>query len=92
MASTEELEELVAEQSAQLGQMNRPTSFMKDDDDFDDLTTVNVAASKRPSEGLPMTAEEVKKEEEDVAELERKKQTLEERVSGMEKDLGGLMR
>ena len=34
----------------------------------------------------------IRMEEEDIRELERKKRELEERVSGMERDLGGLLR
>ncbi|KAL8840222.1 MAG: hypothetical protein Q9170_001429 [Blastenia crenularia] len=41
---------------------------------------------------MPVTLEDLGKEEQDVRDLERKKQALEERVSGMERDLGGLLR
>nr|OQO30128.1 hypothetical protein B0A51_02868 [Rachicladosporium sp. CCFEE 5018] len=43
-------------------------------------------------EGQVMTKEDLEREEEEVMELERKKRGLEERVTGMERDLGGLMR
>lgn len=39
-----------------------------------------------------MSAEDIEAEEKEVRELEAKKKALEERVAGMEKDLGGLMR
>ncbi|KFY09016.1 hypothetical protein V492_05697, partial [Pseudogymnoascus sp. VKM F-4246] len=38
------------------------------------------------------TDELLRQEEEEIQELERKKKELEERVSGMERDLGGLLR
>lgn len=39
-----------------------------------------------------MTEEDLKREEENIKELEFKKRTLEDRVNGMEKDLGGILR
>lgn len=90
--SLDKYEELVTEQSKQLGKMNRPSSFGFQDD---------LGADKLPSEnqdrtttiGEPVvTMEDLLAEESEIADLEQKKQTLEERVSGMEKDLGGLMR
>lgn len=70
--------------------MNRPSSrssrhseYEEDDDEAPASTSI---------EGLPLTAEELSREEESVRELEAKKRTLEERVSGMEKDLGGILR
>ena len=41
---------------------------------------------------LPMTQQHLESEEAEIRELERKKKGLEERVAGMERDLGGLMR
>jgi predicted MPP superfamily phosphohydrolase len=43
-------------------------------------------------EDVFMSAEDLEAEEKEVRELEAKKRALEERVAGMEKDLGGLMR
>ncbi|KAI9725131.1 MAG: hypothetical protein M1828_003473 [Chrysothrix sp. TS-e1954] len=92
MASMEKYEDLVAEQNLQLGKMNRSTSFTADEEELDDYTTAKVGVPPSGVSDLPLTVGDVKKEEEDVAELERKKRVLEERVTGMEKDLGGLMR
>jgi hypothetical protein len=39
-----------------------------------------------------MSREDMQREEAEIRELEQKKKALEERVTGMEKDLGGLMR
>ena len=94
MESMEKYEELVAAQTLQLGKMNKSTSSMADEEELDDLTTAKVGAPPPPrrSSDLPSTTIDMQKEEDDVAELERRKRVLEERVNGMEKDLGGLMR
>jgi len=42
--------------------------------------------------GREVTEEDLLREDEEIRELERKKKGLEERVSGMERDLGGLLR
>lgn len=92
LESMEKYEGLVAEQSKQLGRMNRPSSFGFDDEDA--ATEVLAERGGRNSQaGEPsMTQEDLRLEEDEVAELERKKRSLEERVGGMEKDLGGLIR
>lgn len=41
---------------------------------------------------VALSAEDLEAEEREIRELEAKKKALEERVAGMEKDLGGLMR
>jgi len=41
---------------------------------------------------MEVTDDDLLREEEEIRELERKKKELEERVSGMERDLGGLLR
>ena len=82
-------EALVAEQSQQLRQMNRPSSRISEYDDDDD---VPGTTGLHNTENVPITAEDLKREEESVRELEQKKQTLEDRVNGMEKDLGGILR
>lgn len=41
---------------------------------------------------IALSAEDYEAEESEIRELEAKKKALEERVAGMEKDLGGLMR
>lgn len=92
---TERYEQLVAEQAAQLRSMNKQATFNVDDDEIDDLASREaVAAAPEPLqvESIPLTDEDLRREEESIAELERKKRTLEERVNGMEKDLGGLLR
>ena len=46
----------------------------------------------RPSPEDQITLEDLEKEEEEIKELESRKRMLEDRVSGMERDLGGLLR
>lgn len=56
-----------------------------DDDDFD-------APDAMQQETVTVTDEDIERELEEIRELERKKLALEDRVTGMERDLGGLMR
>lgn len=86
-ASIQQYEELVANQAAQLRSMNRPSAFSMDNMDEDAFQD----APKQTQEHV-LTFEDLHREEENIRELERRKRTLEERVSGMEKDLGGILR
>ena len=53
----------------------------------------NELESPEPEpETLDVTDEDIQRELQEIRELERRKRMLEERVSGMERDLGGLMR
>ncbi|KAL9052726.1 MAG: hypothetical protein Q9162_005227 [Coniocarpon cinnabarinum] len=88
--SLDHYENLVEEQSIQLGRMNGLSSASLDDEADEEVVTNNRTSMSAIE--TPMTAEDLRKEEEGIAELERKKRTLEERVNGIEKDLGGLMR
>ena len=65
--------------------MNRPTSRTGYGDD-------EMKEKAGDETEIPLTKEDLEKEEEEIRELERKKKGLEERVTGMERDLGGLMR
>lgn len=87
-ASIEEYEELAVDQIAQLNRLNRPTSFKYDEDD----TTMQQAELTMDFGNDFTTTQDETIREEDIEELERKKKMLEDRVNGMEKDLGGLMR
>ena len=69
--------------------MNRPTSRTGYTDD-DDGGRAEAGAAEEAS--IPLTKEDLEREEEEIKELERKKRGLEDRVTGMERDLGGLMR
>ena len=78
-------EGVVAEQTAQLQAINRPTSRTGYSDD-------GKVEDEAGEASIPLTREDLEREEQEVRELERKKRGLEERVEGMERDLGGLMR
>ena len=66
--------------------MNRPTSR----GGYSDDSKAEEGATEETT--IPLTKEDLEREEEEIKELERKKRGLEERVTGMERDLGGLMR
>lgn len=82
-------ESRVAQQTTKLARMNRSKGGANDEDDFDvpDKHVASVAGNQRRS-----TQEDLEKEAEEIQELEKKKLALEDRVSGMERDLGGLLR
>lgn len=74
------LEARVAENESALEQMRRSER-------------ANELESPEPEpETLDVTDEDIQRELQEIRELERRKRMLEERVSGMERDLGGLMR
>ncbi|KAL1959548.1 hypothetical protein VTO42DRAFT_1583 [Malbranchea cinnamomea] len=77
--SIECLEARVAEQSAQLERMNFNYDAMDD--------------MEPPKEQSPhVTDEDIERELKEIRELEMRKQMLEDRVNGMERDIGGLLR
>lgn len=82
--STEQLQARVVEQSAQLEKMNSSQPYDSDGED--------LAVEAPPPDPVNVTDEDLQRELEEIRELEKKKQQLEARVSGMERDLGGLMR
>ncbi|CAK4004576.1 hypothetical protein DOTSEDRAFT_73286 [Lecanosticta acicola] len=84
VANISHYEALVGQQSADLARMNRPTYDDGDDDEIMDDEPIVSAPT--------MTKEDLEREETEIAELEGKKKSLEDRVTGMERDLGGLMR
>jgi len=78
-------EDRVSRNTQELQLMNRPLGYGDDEERLDDPEQQDTVA-------LSITKEDLRKEEEEIRELERKKQALEERVNGMSRDLGGLMR
>ncbi|KAG2421526.1 hypothetical protein HFD88_005501 [Aspergillus terreus] len=78
-----ELEERVAKNTAELERM----SHSYGDDDYDELDMTNSV----PSELGEVTDADIERELEEIRALEMKKRTLENRVSGMDRDLGELM-
>lgn len=85
--SLQHYEEKVAKQTRELERMNRQDDWDGDSADEDqpgeDLADEDTAIA---------VDELIRQEEEEIEELERRKRDLEDRVSGMERDLGGLMR
>jgi type I restriction-modification system DNA methylase subunit len=77
--SIAQLEDRVARNTAELEQMSH--SYGDEYDDYDNSTTT----------AQEVTDADIEREMEEIRELERRKRALEARVSGMEKDLGGLM-
>lgn len=88
MTSIQQYEELVENQASRLRSMNQPT--LLDNEDVEDDTFQDIA--RRPASNPALMYEDILREEESIKELERRKKTLEDRVSGMEKDLGGILR
>lgn len=76
------LEKRVAKNSAELEQMR--DSYGDDMDDYDMTGPVKTETSD-------ITDEDIERELEEIRDLERRKRALEDRVTGMERDLGGLM-
>ncbi|KAJ6111672.1 hypothetical protein N7523_007733 [Penicillium sp. IBT 18751x] len=76
------LEDRVATNTAELESMRH--SYDDDEDDFSPMPEAE-------SEALLVTDEDIERELAEIHDLERRKRALEERVIGMERDLGGLM-
>lgn len=89
-------ESRLSKQAAELEQINRPKG--SDEDLFhDDGHELGPGGEGETSGVAPVSRAQandfdMKQELEEIQELERKKRGLEERVSGMERDLGGLLR
>ncbi|KAL4786437.1 DASH complex subunit Spc34 [Aspergillus varians] len=80
--SIAELEARVVRNTAELESMSR--SYDDDYDDFDNRGSQNP-------EVTDITDADLDRELEEIRELERKKRSMEARVNGMERDLGGLL-
>lgn len=72
----------MARNAAELEQMSH--SYGDDYDDYDTGETLQP-------EVADVTDADLAREMEEIRELERRKRTLEDRVNGMERDLGGLL-
>lgn len=77
-------EEKVSKQQTKLNKLNKHSDYVQDTYEDENV----------PNESFEMmaTEQDLDMEEQEIRELEAKKRALEERVSGMEKDLGGLLR
>jgi hypothetical protein len=72
----------ILEQTEQLSALNRSRGY--DDAQPEELGVENVAPI--------MTDEDLRREEEEVRQLERKKKGLEDRVNSMGRDISGVLR
>ena len=86
-------ESKVSRQMAQLARINKRKDGDVDDDDDDTevLEDEDVNAIEGQGE-THVTEEDIRRENDEIRELEKKKRQLEERVKEMERDLGGLRR
>lgn len=78
----------VNKQTKDLERMNMSSAY-GDDEDVDEIMDETTEMAPAPAY---MTKEDLEREEAEIRGLEQKKKDLEERVTGMERDLGGLMR
>lgn len=83
--SIKRYESIVANQAAELDRMHHPR-----DGPLSDEEGYAEAADEPPKASFSL--QDLKREEQEVRELEERKKTLEDRVSSMERDLGGLLR
>ena len=83
-------EEKVGRQQMELERMQRQGEDMDGDEDMVDWDQEHEPEHMEVDE--VDVDELIRTEEEEIIELERKKRELEDRVSGMERDLGGLLR
>ncbi|EEH03592.1 conserved hypothetical protein [Histoplasma capsulatum G186AR] len=88
-ASIAHLESRIAEQAAQLQRMNRSQDYSSDYDPAELETSTEVLNAEVSPH---VTEEDLRREILEIHELEARKQKLEERMTGMERDLGELMR
>ncbi|KAI5863645.1 DASH complex, subunit Spc34 [Durotheca rogersii] len=77
----------VAEQAEALGRMNKDHWMGEDEEDEDE----GEGERGQDEEGEILTEEDLRRGEEEIRELDRKKRELQERLKAMDKDLGGLL-
>lgn len=77
-------EEKVLKQQAKLDRINKVSDYGQQDGDMEP----SFDQAQEPT----YTEADLNAEEQEIRELEQRKKTLEDRVAGMEKDLGGLLR
>ena len=85
-SSIAQYQDTVNKQQSRLNRMNRSSDFDRlDNADFDEGLLAEAKTAV-------FTEADLRLETSDIQELEQRKKDLEERVAGMEKDLGGLLR
>ncbi|KAF1939597.1 DASH complex, subunit Spc34 [Clathrospora elynae] len=82
IASVDYYEERLAEQTIQLRKLNRSRGDFMDHD-------VDDAEEEQPL-AAPLTEDDLRREEDEMKQLERKKRELEDRVNSMSRDISGL--
>ena len=87
-SSIERYEARVAKQASQLERMNQSKNY-NDNERYDNKDNNEALHKQQHSE---ITVEDIQREEAEMKELEKKKRGLEDRVSGYERDIGGLLR
>jgi hypothetical protein len=88
-ASLQHYEQKVARQTRDLERMNRGDGW-EEEDKYNGEGRATPGTEEEME--VEVTDEDLRREEDEIRELERKKKELEDRVSGMERDLGGLLR
>ncbi|KAL8802482.1 MAG: hypothetical protein Q9182_003790 [Xanthomendoza sp. 2 TL-2023] len=91
-ASVSRYETRVLKQASQLAKRNRREDSKDDRDVTSPGESADLEFNDRRLNEVPITAADIEREEQEIRELERKKRTLEDRLSGMDRDLGGLLR
>lgn len=81
----------VAEQRKEFDKMEKPSSAA-DSEENEDVEDDETSQGWAQTERVVLAQEDWDVAEEDIKELERKKKSLEDRVTGMERDLSGLIR
>lgn len=79
----------VAEQAEALGRMNKKDMWSEGEDEEEEEEEEEQNAAE--SEDAILTEEDLRREEAEVREMDRKKRELQQRLKAMEKDLGGLL-
>lgn len=84
-ASIEYYESRIANQTTQLSRLNRSREYIDDE-------SAEGGQENQAPVFEPMTEEDLRREEEEVRQLERKKKGLEDRVNSMGRDISGVLR
>ena len=88
VSSIASYEAKVAEQTAQLERINRSKANKKDRS----MAMHGVGRQTVMPKRKKVSADNIQTEETELKDLKERKRTLEDRISGMERDLGGLSR
>ena len=81
----------MAKQESRLDRKNRPKHLDDDEEDGEDEASSSLLTGE-DEDPREITEEDLDREEAEIKQLDKKKRALDERVAGMERDLGGLQR